>query len=235
VNRSPMNMCPLTRRRFLRRVALLTGAASLADALPLAASQTQPATTPATPSIPLFNGKDLTGWTPVGTAIWRVEGDALVGTQGDDPKRSGMLLTNESFGDFELDLGVQIDEHGKYNSGVYLRCQRDEKGKLRTGYQVNVGRGVVGEYCGGVFVNDAWLAKGDEKDAVRKPRAWNRLRIVARGPHLVVDLNGVNVVDVTDPKPDPRLLKPGPLALQTYGAEGHAGWVMFRNVRVRRL
>jgi len=25
------------------------------------------------------------------------------------------------------------------------------------------------------------------------------------------------------------------LALQTYGAEGHAGWVKFRNLRIREL
>ena len=30
-------------------------------------------------------------------------------------------------------------------------------------------------------------------------------------------------------------LKPGVLALQTYGAEGHAGWVKFRNLRIRTL
>jgi hypothetical protein len=125
-----------------------------------------------------------------------------------------------------------IDEHGKYNSGVYLRNDPGKGG--RTGYQVNIGRGAAEEYCGGVYT-DHWLAKGDEKDAIRKPLAWNTLRIVAKGPHLVVDLNGVNVVDFTDEKPDAKLLQKGVLGLQTYGAEGHAGWVKFRNVRIREL
>ena len=178
-------------------------------ALPLAASQTNP------PSDwkPLFNGKDLTGWTPQGTAVWKVEGGALVGTQAGDPKRGGMIVTADAFRDFELELEFMIDEHGKYNSGVYLRCQRDDKGRLQTGYQVNLGRGAAGEYCGGIFLKE-WLAKGDEKDAVRKPNEWNRLRVVARGPHLVVDLNGVNVVDLKHANPEARLLAPGPLALQ---------------------
>ena len=202
----------------------------LAFALPFAAAQTHPSRE----WKPLFNGKDLEGWTPQGSAIWRVERGVLVGTQAGDPKRSGMLVTKDAFGDFELELEFMLDEHGKYNSGVYLRCQPDEKNRLRTGYQVNLGRGAAGEYCGGVFLKD-WLAKGDEKDAVRKPHEWNRLRIVARGAHLVVDLNGVNVVDFKHADPEPRLLAPGPLALQTYGAEGHAGWVTFRNVRVRPL
>lgn len=209
---------------------LLPSLLALAVLAPFAASQTS-----APAARDLFNGKDLAGWEAFGTAVWKVEDGAIVGTQAGDPKKSGMLVSKDAFGDFELDLEVRIDEHGKYNSGVYLRCQRDDKGKVQTGYQVNVGRGAAGEYCGGVYINDAWLAKGDEKDAVRKPNEWNRLRVVAAGAHLVVHLNGVKVVDVTDAKPDARLLKPGHLAFQTYGAEGHAGWVKFRNVRVRAL
>jgi hypothetical protein len=183
----------------------------------------------------LFNGKDLSAWTPTGTAEWKIEDGVISGGQFGDPKKAGNLVSKDSFQDFELELEFQIDEHGKYNSGVYLRCQRDENGKLITGYQVNIGRGAVGEYCGGVFVNQQWVAKGDEKDTIRKPNEWNKMRIVAQGNHLVVDLNGKNVVDVKDEKADPKLLKSGTLALQTYGAEGHAGWVKFRNLRIRKL
>ncbi len=205
---------------------------SLAVLTPHADSQTRPSTQPAwTPLVPKSSLDEF--WTTQGTALWTLADGVITGAQGDDPKRSGMLVTKSSYQDFELDLEFQIDEHGKYNSGVYLRCQPGDKGRIRTGYQVNIGRGVVGEFCGGVFVNEAWLAKGDEKDAVRRPTEWNRLRVVARGPHLVVELNGVKVVDATDPKPEDRLLKAGPIALQTYGAEGHAGWVKFRGVRVR--
>jgi hypothetical protein len=125
-----------------------------------------------------------------------------------------------------------IDEHGKYNSGVYLRQEPGRGG--RSGYQVNIGRGQAQEYTAGLFT-DKWLAKGDENDTIRKPLDWNHLRILARGPHVVVHLNGRQVVDYTDPNPDPRFLKPGAIAFQTYGAEGHAGWVKFRNIRVREL
>jgi hypothetical protein len=123
-----------------------------------------------------------------------------------------------------------IDEHGKYNSGVYLRNQPGSRG--RTGYQVNIGRGAVGEFCGGIYT-DHWLAKGDEADTIRKVLAWNSLHIVARGPHITVELNGVKVSDYDDPSPDPRWLQPGVIALQTYGAEGHSGWVKFRDVKIR--
>ncbi len=180
----------------------------------------------------LFNGKDLSGWSAVGTAVWKVEDGIIVGGQDGDPKRSGLLTTTEQFQDFELQLEFMIDEHGKYNSGVYLRNDPGTAG--RTGYQVNIGRGEAGEYCGGLFTNE-WLSKGDEKDSIRKQLEWNTLRIQAKGAHIVVDLNGVRIVDVTDSKPAPKALQKGVLGLQTYGAEGHAGWVKFRNLRIREL
>src|SRR5690348_13239386 len=69
----------------------------------------------------LFNGKDLSGWTSVGKAVWRVEDGVIVGKQDGDASRSGVLDTKEQFLDFELTLDFLLDEHGKYNSGIYLR------------------------------------------------------------------------------------------------------------------
>jgi hypothetical protein len=181
---------------------------------------------------PLFNGKDLQGWTPIGSAQWKVEEGVIVGGQFGDPKKSGLLTTNESFTDFELSLDFMIDEHGKYNSGVYLRNGKGSGG--RTGYQVNIGRAAAEEYCGGVYT-DHWLAKGDEKDAIRKVGEWNTMHILAKGPHLEVTLNAKKVVEFTDPSPTPKLLQPGVIGLQTYGAEGHAGWVKFRNLKIKPL
>ena len=181
---------------------------------------------------PLFNGRDLTGWTTVGSAVWKVEDGVLVGGQEGDPKRSGLIMTDAQFQDFELKLDFMIDEHGKYNSGVYLRQQPGSRG--RTGYQVNIGRGQVEEYTAGIFT-DRWLDKGDEDDSVRKPGEWNSLHILARGGQMVVHLNGQKVADYTDPDPPAAFLKPGAIAFQTYGAEGHSGWVKFREIKLREL
>jgi hypothetical protein len=187
---------------------------------------------PGPPWQALFDGQDLDHWTPVGSAHWRVDQGEILGTQDGDPSLAGLLTTKDQFKNFELALEFKIDEHGKYNSGVYLR---NEPGAgHQTGYQVNIGRGVVGEYCGGLYRN-GWLSKGDVNDAIRRPNAWNTLHIIADGPHILVDLNGARVVDFTDTNPEPKLLGAGVISLQTYGAEGHAGWVRFRNVKIRSL
>jgi len=180
----------------------------------------------------LFDGKNLDAWKAEGSAKWRVEDGIIVGGQDGDPKKSGLLCTKDSFKDFEITLDFMIDEHGKYNSGVYLR--NDPNTQARTGYQVNIGRGEAQEYCAGIYT-DKWLAKGDEKDTIRKKLEWNTMHILAQGPHIVVDLNGQRVADYTDPNPPAKFLQNGVIGLQTYGAEGHAGWVKFRNIKIREL
>ncbi len=180
---------------------------------------------------PLFNGKDLTGWKSVGSAVWRVVGEKIRGGQDGDPKRSGLLMTETTFKDFEIELDFKIDEHGKYNSGLYLRHERGKR--QRRGYQVNIGRGAAEEYVG--LYTDRWLDKGDEHDAYRKILEWNHLRVSARGNHIQVWLNGHQIVDHIDKNATPDLLAPGVIAIQTYGAEGHAGWVEFKNIFIREF
>ena len=104
-----------------------------APAAPAASAAEAPraAEAPTSDWLPLFNGRDLEGWTQQGSARWRVEDGVIVGGQEGDPKRSGMLSTVEQFQDFELELEFMIDEHGKYTSGVYLRNDPKERGRER--------------------------------------------------------------------------------------------------------
>jgi hypothetical protein len=176
----------------------------------------------------LFNGKDLRNWETAGKAEWRVEDGVIVGGQDGDPKRSGILTSKASFKDFDLRLEYKIDEHGKYNSGIYFR--RSKTKRIGRPYQLNLGRGVAGEYVG-LYLDD-WLDKGDEKDEIRKPRQWNKVRLLVVGNRIQAWLNDQLIVDYTDPKPRADLQQAGSIAFQTYGAEGHAGWVKFRNLKL---
>ena len=140
---------------------------------------------------PFFNGKDLSQWETAGKAEWRVEDGVIVGGQNGDPKRSGILVSKETFKDFDLRLEYMIDEHGKYNSGIYFR--RSKTKRLGRPYQLNLGRGAAGEYVG-LYLND-WLDKGDEKDEIRKPRQWNKVRLLVVGNRIRVWLNDQSIVD----------------------------------------
>ncbi|MBR9759435.1 DUF1080 domain-containing protein [bacterium] len=178
----------------------------------------------------LFPSNSLDDWTSRGSAKWTYQNGILSGGQDGDPKRSGLLLTKEKFQDFDLSLEFKIDEHGKYNSGIYLRYGLKQKGDR---LQVNIGRGAADEPVG--LYLDNWLDKGDAKDEYRKPREWNSLRIKALGPHIEVWLNSKKIVDYQDAKRLAKHLAPGHLAIQTYGAENHAGWVKFRKMKIKQL
>ena len=67
-------------------------------------------------SISLFNGKDLTGWTTKGSAKWKVIDGIIKGGQDGNPSKSGILLSEKIFKDFDLRLEFKIDEHGKFAS-----------------------------------------------------------------------------------------------------------------------
>ena len=181
--------------------------------------------------VSLFNGKDLSGWTSVGSAKWEVSDRIIKGGQNGNPSKSGVLWTNEIFKDFDLTLEFKIDEHGKYNSGVYFRKSKTKP--LGRPYQINIGRGVADEPIG-LHIDD-WLDKGDEKDEFRKPLKWNSLRILAIGPDIKTWLNGNLIVDYKDPSPRKDLLEAGMIGFQTYGAEGHAGWIHFRNISIKKI
>lgn len=180
---------------------------------------------------PLFTENSLSEWESLGPAKWTVRNGTLITGQDGDPKRWGMLQSKKQYLDVELKLEFKIDEHGKYNSGIYLR--RPKNSKKGRAYQINIGRGASNEPVG-LYLN-SWLAKGDENDRIRIPLKWNSLRIRIVKSQIQVWLNKKKIVNFKHENPKPYLLEPGAIAFQTYGAEGHSGWVKFRNIRLKNL
>jgi hypothetical protein len=80
----------------------------------------------------------------------------------------------------------------------------------------------------------AWRTLFNGKDLTGfKPREWNTMKITAKGGHVTVVLNGKKVADYKDEKPEPKLLQEGVIGFQTYGADGHDGWVKLREMKIR--
>jgi hypothetical protein len=164
--------------------------------------------------VSLFDGKSLDRWTPVGQADWKIVKDEIWSTNG-----AGFLLSKQPYTNFEIraDFWVTPDA----NSGIFIRCQDPAKVGAATCYEVNI------------FDTrpDQTYRTGGIVD-VAKPTAmintgnkWNSLEIVAKGPRLIVRMNGMQTVDVEDKK-----FARGPFALQA-----GVGVVRFRNVQIREL
>ena len=144
----------------------------------------------------LFNGENLDGWKIYGTEKWYVEDGLLVSESGPD-KGYGYLGTEKNYDDFEITLEFKQEANG--NSGVFIRSTVD--GTKGSGWQVEVAP--PGSDTGGIYESygRGWLIKPDpEKDKALKFGDWNKMRIVVKGDNVTSYLNGVEMVNFSDPK-----------------------------------
>ncbi len=176
--------------------------------------------------VPLFDGKTLDGWRVEGKAAWSVEDGAIVGRQGAGGG-SGDLFTERQWTDFELEAEWKMKWPG--NSGIWFRVS-----KPRTGYQAdfldqNSHPGVLAgsRYCmGKEFI-------GENRDpGTFDKTGWNRLRILAAGDDITVELNGKQVVKVRDN----TFTGPGSIGIQAHAGKHFEGMeIRVRNFRIRPL
>jgi hypothetical protein len=206
----------------------------------------------------LFNGKDFTGWTvparggasslSPADAGWKIENGVIVGGQPGPGQKGGSLVSQDQFKDFELELDFMLAEQPAAADGSCAECTYNSGVYLRTGYQVNFGRREAGEFIGVVVHrvhpkairgNVLWLDTGDEKfPNLRKKADWNHVQISFKGPRLQVTLNGTKICDVTDNPSEAAWKEAGPISFQwphVIEAGGFAGFVKFRDIRIREL
>src|SRR5471032_1517974 len=166
----------------------------------------------------IVDGKSMGDFTRVGAANWRVEGGSIVADklEGKDP---AYLVTKNKYKDFQIYAEFWADED--VNSGIFIRCKDPAKIDAAICYEVNIfDKRPDPKYGTGAIVDVAAV--------VPMPKAagkWNTYEITAKGPHLVVVLNGQKTVDVLD-----GTHFDGPIALQ-YGS----GIVKFRKVQIKPL
>lgn len=178
--------------------------------------------------VSLFNGVDLTGWNKVGNEKWEVE-DGVIHGQGITEKY-GYLITEKKYTDFHLSLRFKCLAGG--NSGVYFHTDfKPGTVDVSQGRQFEIDR-KVGNHNGGVYGDGrGWIAwPAPEFEAVIRPNDWNDMLMLVEGNHYVCYLNGVKVLDFTNPKPEAST---GYIALQLHsGGEGN---MMFKDIYVRDL
>lgn len=168
--------------------------------------------------IQLFDGKTVGDWDVIGDANWRVEDGALVADKAKS-KATAHLVTKKSYKDFEIYAEFWASDDA--NSGIFIRCIDPKKIGSSTCYEVNIfDQRPEPKYGTGAIVDVAAVNP--------MPRAggrWNTFEITAKGPQMIVVLNGQKTVDVKHDK-----LPEGPFTLQ-YGT----GTIKFRKVAVKPL
>ncbi|RPD46499.1 3-keto-disaccharide hydrolase [Paracnuella aquatica] len=145
---------------------------------------------------PIFNGKNLNGWTVHGTEKWYVAGGQLICESGPD-KGYGYLSTNKQYKNFILTLKFKQEANG--NSGVFIRSGIE--GTKISGWQVEVAP--LNNHTGGIYESygRGWLIQPKPEDEQHlKVADWNDLKIEVIGDKVTTWLNGHQMVQLKDEK-----------------------------------
>jgi len=152
---------------------------------------------------PIFNGKDLSGWKNNGDEKWVVQNGTILCESV--ANKYGYLTTEKSYRDFNLRLRFKGEAAG--NSGVFFHARilgiDPKHGPDIEGMQAEVDPS-VGKHTGGLYESGGrgWVAMPTaDGELALKTGQWNKLEISSQGSHIVTRLNGVQIVDYTDPAP----------------------------------
>lgn len=176
---------------------------------------------------PLFDGKDLTGWEPIGNAAnnkWIARDGELV---NDNPETPGVrgpgaanLKTTAKFQDFKMHIEVNCPEGG--NSGIYLRGRYELQVGTEGGTQPTHEMGAIYSH----FAPPAGAENGLGK--------WTAFDITFVGRHVTVLRDGkmyhdnVEIPGPTGGALDSNEAEPGPFFLQG----DHHGVIRYRNITI---
>ena len=168
---------------------------------------------------PLFNGKDLTGWEPIGpaTSHWKVEDGLLLNTA-----HGANLRTTRTFEDFKVHYEVNCPDDG--NSGFYLRGRYEVQIEYEP-LTSNPPERRIGSVYGRIAPQPA---------LPRAPGEWETFDVTLVGRIVTVVHNGATVIDhkeiegITGGALDANEGEPGPFYIQG----DHTGGLKFRNITV---
>jgi hypothetical protein len=173
--------------------------------------------------VSIFNGKDLTGWTPGrGASLWTVQNGVLVGTS--DAKREGSTLrTEKAYKNFIFEFDVKYlppADSGITMRSPSLQMQIGTSHSQRTELTGSFYQGQLG-YPDHATAKDNWR--------FQKPGDWNTMRIEAKGSIFKVFMNGQQIISYSDDGHP----EPGTLSVQVHNNEDMK--IEFKNMRVAEL
>jgi len=176
---------------------------------------TQPPRKGKTETIQLFNGKDLTGWEGY-PDHWTVKDGEIIGKNTKPVPVSTYLVTQKKFTDFQLIFSAKLVE-SEMHSGIAFWGRVDpSKGKERSQYTY-AGHLVMFPSDWGMydlFGRNGLKVDGGPAKKVGKQHDWNDMEIFAQGNRVRLIVNGVLVVDWSDP--EPQRIQEGPIGLQLH-------------------
>ena len=169
--------------------------------------------------VPLMDGKTFQGWTGDTNKVWRIEEGAFVAGSLDERfPRNEFLRTEQSYTNFVLRVKFKLEgTEGFVNGGVQIRSQPATRPPNEMiGYQCDIGEGWWGALYDETRRNKVLIKPNDEhvKRAIKR-NDWNEYVIRAEGKRIHTAINGVTMIDYTEP--DDSIPQFGLIGLQIHG------------------
>lgn len=205
--------------------------------------------------VPIFNGRDLTGWEGATNTYYVTEaGELACGQKGGFGDKVPNLWTARDYTNFVIRFQVKLPENA--NNGLGLRTRPnghcsvegmeiqllDDFGPLY-GYGPKAYKMRPNQYCGSIYGVVA-PRRGMNGASFLKPTGeWNDVEVMADGYRIRVTLNGEVVIDddvsqYFDEGPKPLEGEKRPGLRNTFGRLhwcGHGYDVRWRNIRILEL
>jgi len=187
----------------------------------------------ATP-VPLSDGRTFAGWTGDTNKTWRIEDGAFVGgslSKGKVPHNE-FLKTERSFTNFVLHVKFRLlGTEGFVNGGVQIRSTVLPPFEMK-GYQCDMGDGWWGALYDESRRNKV-LVKPNADDVKRamKLQDWNEYLIRAEGKRIQSWINGIKMIDYTEP--DDSIPQYGQIGVQIHGGGVSEAW--YKDITIEEL
>jgi enterochelin esterase-like enzyme len=193
--------------------------------------------------VPLFNGKDLTGWKIHGGTIdaWGVKAGLLYVAKPARSRPGGReqpfwLMTGKEYGNFELRLEFKVPPGG--NSGVALRSPLTGDPAYQA-MEIQILDDNARAYKNlppDHYTGSIYGVAAPQKRVSKPAGEWNRFRIVCKGQEVTIELNGTQIIDANleSLKKEHGKKHPGLLNRKGHiGVQSHDGRVEFRNLFIK--
>ncbi len=185
--------------------------------------------------VPLFNGKDLTGWKANENAQgFKVEKGAIV-VNGE---RGHLFyvgpVNNHEFKDFHFRAEVMTMPNS--NSGIYFHTAPQDEGWPTKGFECQVNNTYAKDprKTGGLYA-----VKDVMNTAPAKDNEWFTYDIIVKGDRVQILINGKPTSEWTQPADfnPPQGMRGRKLSSGTFALQAHdpGSKVLFRNIRVKPL
>ena len=177
--------------------------------------------------VPLFNGKDTTGWKlrrPNGHNSWTVEEGGVLKNTVNPGEHGTDLVTEKKYWNFTVKYEFMVPDNS--NSGFYLRGRHELQilGDFKSGKPSLGGNGAIYQHT------------APTEFASKPGNEWQTVEATMIGNKITVILNGKKIHDnivcdrATGSEIDNKVKEPGPFFLQ-----GDHGTVSFRNLTIKEL